>query len=251
MSLRRFRSFLKRIPLNRYRERFERIKWVEQDLPKEILPLYSIYRYYWEDKKYLGFKTWFERFWKEINDNRESKKALKKFKKYYFNRTIEENGWFKKGFKARMYRTWISILTQLDFCYMFKYICKKERRNFTIECSAELDMKGIDAKVGEICFQITKISYRKEARKSRRSRRIIQIPYAVFNKEELRRRIQSPRTRNKRKYRRLLKAFEKYFDALENGFVVFKKDYVKMIIENLENQEELEKIIRKIFKEFQ
>jgi hypothetical protein len=81
--------------------------------------------------------------------------------------------------------------------------------------------------------------------------KIIQVPYAVFDIEELQRRIQNQRTRNKEKYRKLLKAFEKYFDVLENGFVVFKKDYVKMIIENLENQEELEKIISKIFRELQ
>jgi hypothetical protein len=250
-DLYRFRDFLGKIPLVKYREEFKDIKWVEQDLPKEILPLRSIYKYYWDKREFLDFEEWFEEFWKEINENQESKKALEEFKKYYFNRTIEENDWFKKGFKARMYRTWISILTQLDFCYMFEYICEKERRNFTIECSAELDMKGIDAKVGETYFQIAKITHRKEARPGKRKMKIIQVPYAVFDIEELQRRIQNPQTRNKEKYRKLLKAFEKYFDVLENGFVVFKEDYVKMIIENLENQEELEKIISKIFKEFQ
>ena len=250
-DLYRFRDFLGKIPLVKYREEFKDIKWVEQDLPKEILPLRSIYKYYWDKREFLDFEEWFEEFWKEINENQESKKALEEFKKYYFNRTIEENDWFKKGFKARMYRTWISILTQLDFFYMFEYICEKEGINFKIECNAELDMKGIDAKVGETYFQIAKITHRKEARPSKRKMKIIQVPYAVFDIEELQRRIQNPRTRNKEKYRKLLKAFEKYFDVLENGFVVFKEDYVKMIIENLENQKELEKIISKIFKEFQ
>ncbi|MFZ8846262.1 MAG: TaqI family restriction endonuclease [Candidatus Hydrothermia bacterium] len=250
-DLYRFRDFLGKIPLVKYREEFKDIKWVEQDLPKEILPLRSIYKYYWDKREFLDFEEWFEEFWKEINENQESKKALEEFKKYYFNRTIEENDWFKKGFKARMYRTWISILTQLDFFYMFEYICEKEGRNFKIECNAELDMKGIDAKVGETYFQIAKITHRKEARPGKRKMKIIQVPYAVFDIEELQRRIQNPRTRNKEKYRKLLKAFEKYFDVLENGFVAFKEDYVKMIIENLENQKELEKIISKIFKEFQ
>jgi hypothetical protein len=248
-DLYRFRDFLGKIPLVKYREELKDIKWVEQDLPKEILPLRSIYKYYWEKREFLDFEEWFEKFWREINEDQESKKALKKFKKYYFNRTIKENGWFKKGFKARMYRTWISILTQLDFCYMFEYICEKEGRNFKIECNAELDMKGIDAKVGETYFQIAKITHRKEARPGKRKMKIIQVPYAVFDIEEFQKKIQSPRTRNKEKYRKLLQAFEKYFDVLENGFVVFKESYAKMIVENLEDQEKLEKAINKILKE--
>jgi len=34
-----YRKFLEVIPLNRYREELKDIKWVEQDLPKEMLPL--------------------------------------------------------------------------------------------------------------------------------------------------------------------------------------------------------------------
>jgi hypothetical protein len=250
-DLQRFRDFLGKIPLVKYREELKDIKWVEQDLPKEILPLHSIYKYYWEKREFLDFEEWFEKFWREINEDQESKKALEGFKKYYFNRTLEENDWFKKGFKARMYRTWISILTQLDFCYIFEYVCEKEGKNFKIECNAELDMKGIDAKVGEIYFQIAKITHRKEARPGKRKMKIIQVPYAVFNVEEFQKKIQSPRTKNREKYRKLLQAFEKYFDVLENGFVVFKESYVKIIVENIENPEILQKEIDKILKELE
>ncbi|MGB9677591.1 MAG: TaqI family restriction endonuclease, partial [Candidatus Ratteibacteria bacterium] len=188
-DLGRYRSFLESIPLSKYREELKDIKWVEQDLPKKILPLASIFKYYWEERNFLDFDEWFEKFWEEINTNPESKKALEEFKKYYFNKVIGENDWFKKGFKARMYRTWVSVLTQLDFCYMFEYICAKEGKQLHLECNAELDAKGIDAKVNNIGFQVAKISQRKEARTVSKKRTIITIPYAVFSIEEFERRL--------------------------------------------------------------
>jgi hypothetical protein len=74
-DLYRFRDFLGKIPLVKYREELKDIKWVEQELPKEILPLRSIYKYYWDKREFLDFEEWFEEFWKEINENQESKKA--------------------------------------------------------------------------------------------------------------------------------------------------------------------------------
>ena len=159
-DLRKYREFLESIPLEKYREELKNIKQVEQDLPKEILPLGSIFKHYWEDREFLDFEKWFEEFWIEINTFPESRKALEEFKKYFFDRTIEENDWFKKGFKARMYRTWISIFTQLDFCYMFEYVCAKKGIDLQLECNAKLDEKGIDAMVKDIGFQIAKISQR-------------------------------------------------------------------------------------------
>lgn len=64
---------------------------MEQDLPKEILPLTSIFRYYWEQRNFLSFEDWFEKFWEEINTNSVSKSSLEKFKKYYFNRELDED----------------------------------------------------------------------------------------------------------------------------------------------------------------
>ncbi|WP_219995005.1 TaqI family restriction endonuclease [Thermodesulfovibrio sp. Kuro-1] len=61
-DLQRFRDFLSSIPLDKYREELKNIKWVEQDLPKEILPLSSIFRYYWEERNFLNFEEWFENF---------------------------------------------------------------------------------------------------------------------------------------------------------------------------------------------
>lgn len=243
-DLQKFRDFLMSIPLDKYREELKDIKWVEQDLPKEILPLSSIFRYYWEERNFINFEDWFENFWQEINEKEESKSSLQEFKKYYFNRELEENGWFKKGFKARMYRTWVSVLTQLDFCYLFEYICAKENKKLKLQCDSELDRKGIDARVKTIDFQIAKITQRKEARSASRRKSLIIIPYAVFNIEEFENKIKSPRVKDKTGYQKSLQAFRKYFIRLNNGFVVFHENYLRAIIENIENIDNIEKMQR-------
>ena len=243
-DLEKYRRFLESIPLTKYREELKDIKWVEQDLPKEMLPLESIFKYYWDERKFLSFDDWFETFWAELNTKPESKQALKEFKKYYFDKTGD--GWFKKGFKARMYRTWVSVLTQLDFCYMFENICAKEGKNLQLECNAELDAQGIDAKISEIGFQVAKISQRKEARTVAEKKTVVTIPYAVFNVEEFEKRSQSSRVKDKMGYRKALDSFHKYFIRLQNGFIVFKEKYLKLIIEKIDNIEEVRKAVKKI-----
>lgn len=248
-DLQEYRKFLSSIPLDKYREELKNVKWVEQDLPKEVLPLSSIFKYYWEERKFLDFETWFENFWQEINTHSESKKALERFKKYYFDKNLNENGWFKKGFKARMYRTWVSILTQLDFCYLVEYILRNENKNLTLECNAILDSKGIDAKINNIKFQIKKITQRKEARSAGKKESLITIPYAVFDIEKFQKLIRSPRVKDKHGYEKSLKAFHKYFIKLENGFVVFNENYVKTIIDNINDITRLRSIIENIARE--
>jgi hypothetical protein len=242
----RFRRFLESIPLDKHREELKNVKWVEQDLYKELLPLESIFKYYWETREFLSFEDWFENFLREINTIPEKKEALEKFKRYYFNRELGENDWFRKGFKARMYRTWISLLTQLDFCYVFEYVASRKGLNLQLVCNADLDAKGIDAMVNDIGFQIAKISERKEARAGKTKKKIVPIPYAVFNLEAMKRRMESPRTRKKEEYIRKLKAFDKYFSLLKNGFVVFKEEYIELVVDNINDYEALKKIIAEI-----
>jgi hypothetical protein len=243
-DLEKYRYFLESIPLDRYREELKDIKWVEQDLPKEMLPLTSIFKYYWEERQFLTFEKWFEIFWEELNAKPESNLALKEFKKYYFDKNGD--GWFKKGFKARMYRTWVSVLTQLDFCYMFEYICAKEGKNLQLEGNAELDARGIDARVNNIGFQIAKISQRKDARTAGRKKTVVTIPYVVWNPDELKEKIQNPRTRIKNTYQKMVDSFEKYFIKLPNGFVVFNENYLKPIIDSIDNIEAVRKAVKKI-----
>ncbi|MBI5748805.1 MAG: TaqI family restriction endonuclease [Nitrospinae bacterium] len=240
----RYHKFLESVPLTKFREELKDVKWVEQDLPKGMLPLESIFRHYWFERRLLDFDKWFEDFWEELNTKPESKEALKQFKKYFFDK--DGNGWFKKGFRARMYRTWVSVLTQLDFCYLFESICNRDNKKLELVCNAELDAKGIDTMVNNIGFQIVKISQRKEARTVRNKKNVITISYAVFNIEEFQQRLTSPRVKDKTGYQKALNSFNKYFIRLNNGFIVFKEDYFKPIVDNIDNSEKIRELVNKI-----
>ena len=257
-ALEEYRKFLETIPLNRYREEFKLIKWVEQDLHPLLFPLESIFENYWEKQNYLSFEEWFEKFWKglqkkeekkeKLNDLKELVKAHRKFYEDLVNNNLEDK--LFRGFKARMYRTWISVLTQLDFCYMFQYICAKEGMNLRLECNAELDARGIDAQVNEIGFQIAKISQRKVAQKILRKTKVILIPYILgWEIDEAQDKLKKSRTRNKERYQKQILAFEKYLLKLPNGFVVFKEDYLKSIIEQINDIEKVRSVVSKIFLE--
>ena len=245
-----YREFLKIIPLDKYRETLKGVKWVEQDLYPGMLPLESIFRNYWHNQNFLDFESWFEQFWQELHSDPEKLKVLKEFKKYYFDK--DDDGWFKLGFKARMYRTWMSVLTQIDFYYVFRYVCRKMGKEISFEANAELDRKGIDMRIGGVDFGISKVSQRKEARSaSGAQRRLIIVPYAVFNIGEFIRKAGSPRVTpaSRRAYRKSVEAFHKYFVYLDNGFVVFGENYAEMIVDNINNTEGLIKAIKIMGKE--
>ena len=159
-ALNSYRRFLESIPLDEFRDKFKDVKWVEQDLYRGLLPQGSIFRHYWHEQNFLDFDSWFEDFWGELHSNAMSATALKEFKKYFFDK--DNDGWFKLGFKARMYRTWTAVLTQLDFCYMLAYVCHKQGKNVALEANAELDISGIDLRVGDLDFEVGKLTQRKE-----------------------------------------------------------------------------------------
>lgn len=255
--LHRYRRFLESIPLDKYRE-LKAVKWVEQDLNKAgqialgsvLFPQSSIFRYYWVQQNFLDFESWFETFWQELHSNHVSADALKQFKKYHFDK--EDDGWFKLGFKARMYRTWTAVLTQLDFCYMLAHVCDKHSKKVKLEANAELDISGIDLRVGSIDFEVGKITQRKEARSAAAARRNrIRIPYAVFDVGEYERKSRSSRVSpsNRMEYRSALDAFYKYFVLLKNGFVVFSEHYVDQVVKNLDNPDELKIMIKRLLAE--
>ncbi len=243
-----YRAFLQSIPLAEYRETLKDVKWVEQDLYPEMLPLASIFRNYWHNQNFLDFGSWFDQFWNELHSNPLSVSAIKDFKKYYFDK--DNDGWFRLGFKARMYRTWVSLLTQIDFYYVLSYVIAKRGYRITFEANAVLDQKGIDLRIGGLDFGISKVSQRKEAR-SGGSKRLIVLPYAVFNIKDFTRKSMSSRVTpaSRMAYKKSVEAFNNYFIQLDNGFVVFKEDYVIPIIENIDNPEGIKAAIKKIGEE--
>jgi len=249
-ALNSYRKFLESIPLDEFRDKFKNVKWVEQDLPRELLPQWLIFHCYWDTQNFLDFEPWFEELWQALHSNPTSAAVLKDFKKYHFDKN--NDGWFKLGFKARMYRTWTAVLTQLDFCYMFAYVCHKQGKGVDLEANAELDISGVDLRVGNIDFQVGKITQRKEARSAAVERRNrIQIPYAVFNVDEYKRKSLSSRVSPSSRiaYGNALRAFNKYFVLLKNRFVVFSEHYVEQVVRNLDDPDKLKTTIKRLLAE--
>ncbi|MCX7757187.1 MAG: TaqI family restriction endonuclease [candidate division WOR-3 bacterium] len=249
-----YRAFLESIPLEDFRKELKDIKFVEQDLHPLLFPLASIFEYYWEKREYLPFELWYKNFIAQIEQNEKKKAKLSDLKELvrahrkFYDDTVNNNlnGKFQMGFKARMYRTWVSVLTQLDFCYMFEYLCAKNKLALTIECNADLDASGIDAKVNEIGFQIAKISQRKEALKIGRKTKVIEVPYVVWDLNKIKEKIKNPRTKKRDVYQNMLDTFNKYYIQLKNGFVVFKESYINEIINNINDIDKLKSIIKRI-----
>ncbi len=228
-DLKRFEEFLSGIDTRKY-SHLRSIKTVEQDLPRELLPLDIFYRYYWETTDFKDYDEIFEVYWFEkLNPH-----IYRFIKKYFYECSLR---FVEEGFKARLYRIWMSILTQFHFQYLWNSLFTEELRS-----SAELDAMGIDATVvlrgSEVGIQIKKVSYRREASARRFAKRmqryvdaIVEVPYLVLDTEELRKRIANPRVKevNRERYRRVLEIFERNFSKLDNGFVVFKESYLKHV----------------------
>ena len=64
-NLNKFTEFLKSVDLAGYRQKYRPIKIVEMDLPKEIQTIALLYKVYWEEKKFIPFDEFYERYHKE------------------------------------------------------------------------------------------------------------------------------------------------------------------------------------------
>jgi len=225
-ALEKYENFLRAIPLGRYSE-LRSIKTVEQDLPRGLNPLPLIYEFYWVKKNFVSFDEFFVEYW------RRSIRGIKEFKQKYFWGCTDD--FIMMGFRARLYRTWTSVLTQFHFMYLWNSLFEEK-----VIANAELDMEGVDGRVhvGNYTYdlQVKKISYRKEAggerRFTRRKRKegsyIFEILYIVDDPKEVEERLKRAR-KNKQLYEIELKFFNNYLSRLENGFVIFKKEYAQRV----------------------
>ncbi len=228
-DLKKFEKFLGGLELEKYRE-LRAIKTVEQDLPQDLLPLEIYYRYYWDSTDFKDFEDVFKIYWHEkLNPH-----IYNFIKKYFYGCSLQ---FVEEGFKARLYRIWISLLTQFHFQYLWNATQEEE-----ILSSPELDAMGIDGIVElndlKVGIQIKKVSYRREASSRRFTRRqqkfadvIVEVPYLVVDTEDLKKKIASPRVKEKsrERYMALLQLFKENFIKLDNGFVIFKGDYLEHV----------------------
>ncbi len=246
-----YRRFLRTIDLKYYRDLFKDRKYVEQDLPKDVVDeiLSSIYEYCWFKREFRSFDTWFEILWDKVRNLRSFNDFIWKYWHMRLGREIEWDEWFKMGFKARMYRTWTAILTQLDFCYTMACVVERSQLNLKLQSSAHLNKEGVDLRVVVsdkiIDFQVHKVSERKEARPGRLRKPIIFIPYPVISRRELDERSRSS-TKRRGSYVVMLRTFDKYYEELENGFIVFKEELAKEIVRRISSGEDIGNFVNEL-----
>ena len=221
-ALTQFNDFLRSIDIDIYREKYSHIKLVELDFPENIRAISRLYEEYWERRKnYPDFDLFYRGYEYRIKDELEQFRMQKEFSKETFYR----------GLPARIYRTWASLLTQIECGYVAEELYGQGR----VQMNSDLDYSGIDIRVkrndkSPLNIQIKKDTLSREVRVPRpitkRNVQIVLIEYAVpgcgpttpTGKESI------PFQRWSRKWRNKL-------ERLDNGFIIFLPD----ILDSIEN----------------
>lgn len=226
-----FDNFIKTIDLEKYREKYSKIKIVELDLPPNIQALDSMYKVYWEEIDINNIKSFEEYYEYYLN---EKKELLEEFR----IKTGMCNICFYKGLEARIYRTWASIITQIHAGYVAETVFGENN----VKQSTILDHQGIDIQIiyndKPINIQIKKESKRPIARIQRnKSDNEIIIKYVVPTKKD----IENPYYTRKPNTGKLkpqvmdLIEFNKdngILNRYDNGFIVFTDRIFKNIKDN-------------------
>ncbi|MEK7609608.1 MAG: TaqI family restriction endonuclease [Patescibacteria group bacterium] len=133
MLVQKFDKFLQSVDLKAYREKYMPIKIVEMNLPKSIQAIELLYRVYWDEKKFIDFEEFYGIYEKEKG------RELRKFQK--------KSGMcprcFAKGIKARTYRTWAGLITQIHAGYVAGQVFGLD----TVKMSEQLDHQDADIQV--------------------------------------------------------------------------------------------------------
>lgn len=214
--LQEFTDFLKKVPLDKYREKYRPIKIVEMDLPKDIQAIALIYEVYWKEKQFISFDEFYERYKKE------KKTQLEEFRK----KIQMCESCFYLGLPARIYRTWASLITQIHGGYVAEFVFG----NGSIEMSENLDHAGADFRVSykgkKINYQVKKETMSREVRTAKKGKvridgEFIDIKYNVPSGDYF----ENPKKLNgeyKTPYLRFIE--DKTLKRFDNGFVVFTEE---------------------------
>jgi hypothetical protein len=212
MYLEKFDKFLQTVPLKDYRKKYSSIKIVEMDLPKEIQAINLLYKVYWEERKFISFEKFYERYLEE------KKELLEKFRE----KTTMCQDCFVRGIEARTYRTWAGLITQIHGGYVAESVFGEG----TVSMSRELDSLGADIRVKYknhiLNYQVKKTSFSGVMsrvplpRKKKNEGENIDIKYEVPAC------LSDPKTKKgefRLPYLRFLE--DKRTESFDNGFVVF------------------------------
>jgi len=220
-DLERFTEFLKSVDLDDYRGKYRQTKIVEMDLPKEIQAIALLYNVYWEEKQFVSFDEFYNRYL-------EDKKALLED---FRNKIGMCDICFYKGLPARIYRTWASLITQIHAGYVADVVFNEG----IVNMSEDLDHSGADFQIvaGKkiLNFQVKKETQSREVRAEKKSKRkikgkFITIKYEVPNFDDIKNNQKKDgnfKAGYKRFYNKYLK--KKLLRVLDNGFVIFEKNY--------------------------
>lgn len=212
MYLEKFDKFLQTVPLKDYRKKYSNIKIVEMDLSKDIQAIEFLYKVYWDEKKFISFDDFYKRYLQE------KKEALEKFK----IKTTMCDDCFSRGLKARIYRTWAGLITQIHAGYVAESVFGEG----TVSMSEQLDHQGADIRVEYkghfLNYQVKKTSHsgvmsrRPLPRKNKLKGKSCDIKYEVPTC------LSDPKTKKgefRLPYLRFIE--DKRTKSFENGFVVF------------------------------
>ena len=211
-NLDKFEKFLGSIDLEAYREKYSHIKLVELDLPKEVQSIPHIFQCYWENKSdWPLFEKFYEKYKTDLSVKIERFREKSLFSKETFNR----------GLPARTYRTWTSLLTQIQG----GYLAEKIYGEANVTMNAELDWKGIDFRVlkgnSEFNMQVKKDTMSREVRAPYKGmKHNVEIRTIVYK-------VTGERYKKNGEERKPFKDWKERWDGkldvLDNGFVVFRK----------------------------
>lgn len=188
-----------------------------------------MYKVYWNEKKFILFEEFYDRY------KDENKEAIGKFK----TKTTMCDDCFDRGLKARIYRTWASIITQIHGGYVAQSVFGEG----SVNMSRELDSMGADFRVDYkgkfLNYQVKKtthsgvMSRKPLPRKKKLEGEDIDIKYEVPNSEIF----DNPKTK-KGEFRVGYIRFteDKKTIRLPNGFVIFTPE------EFLSKKREIDKI---------
>lgn len=213
----RFNCFLEGIDIASLRERYKGIKIVELDMPKNVQALSCIYQEYWEKRdNWLDYEAFYKTYRSTLPQELEAWRKVAMFSKETFYR----------GLPARIYRTWSSLLTQIQGAYVAETIYGQGK----VEMGVNLDHSGRDMvidlgnKFGRMPIQIKKKSQRPEAqRKSSPRHKFIKVVYEVPASD--------PFTATGKESVPFIRWRDEWggkLRRLPNGFIVFREEMFKM-----------------------
>lgn len=213
-----FNDFLSRIDLVALRDKYKDIKIVELDMPKDVQALRCIYLEYWDKRKaWLEYEDFYEVYKQSLQSELESWRKKCQFSKETFYR----------GLPARIYRTWASLLTQIQGAYVAEKIHGKGK----VAMGVDIDQSGKDiviefSKGMRLPVQIKKISARRDMPRGTPRYKYIELRYAVPTS--------GPKTKTGKEskpYKDWEKEWSDKLTRLDNGFVIFKP--AMFTVENL------------------